>query len=496
MVMSKHVAPHRWADLLAGTVDDEERTTLERHAAECARCARARQRVSRASDTFPAIRTQSAPELGWDGVRARVHWSVSTAKHERVRMAVLPTLAATLRKHVALAGTGVALAAAATVGTVMFVHHRSEPIALVPVTPKHVAPPAAVTALVSRVAGDVMIDGVRPARAFDVTLGQGSVLATGDGRLDVQFGEASAFALGARSTLELRMFDADTIELRVEGSVDLVVAPRAKTQRFRVLAGDETIEVRGTRFSVTHDASGTHVACQHGLVAVRDVAGEVAVGAAREAFVPAGHTLANTQAVPLSAEALDRLVKTTPWTTPSWTPDLAAHSAPLAITTAASRPPARARDVRVDGIELGQAPFAMRVMPGRHTIEAADAKGRFRRAGWVDVAAGAASQFEALPIVEDEPSIPTNSIAVRKKQLAAGIDRERLRACTRRLAKSGLDDTYVQLEIAVDDAGAVNVLNIVDTDLPSATASCVHDVLADVHFAAGPAATWHEKLRL
>ena len=45
-------------------------------------------------------------------------------------------------------------------------------------------------------------------------------------------------------------------------------------------------------------------------------------------------------------------------------------------------------------------------------------------------------------------------------------------------------------------SGAVDMLNVIDTDLPSATASCVREVLAGVPFGAGAAATWREKIDL
>jgi len=490
--MSKHVVPHRWADALAGEVPSAERAEMEAHAAECKRCDHARVRVQRVSDTFPVLRQAPPPELGWDGVRARIHWTISKAKRDTESH---PKVARRPWLPILIAGTAVA----SGIG-VYALTRAPAPAVAVHTPPAHapeaVAKPTALTALVSRIAGDVMIDGAHSADAFAKPLGAGTVLATGDGRIDVQFGEASAFALGPRSTLELRSFDADTIALVVDGSVDLEVAPRTQHQRFYVIAGERTIEVRGTRFAVKHDAGGTLVSCQHGLVAVRDSAAagnEIEVGTARKAFVPAQRAVGEAHAVPLTADELATLVTATPWSTPGWNPDLAAHTAPLAITTAAPH-----RAVRVDGIELGAAPFEMRVAPGRHTVESADAAGRFRRAGWVDVAVGAHdAHFEAPPIEEAPlPASPAAAITARKHQLARGLDRARLQQCTRRLAKSGLTDTFVQIEITVDAAGAVNVLNIIDTDLPADTASCIHDALAETKFPAGAAATWREKLTL
>ena len=505
--MTKHVVPHRWADVLAGHVSRGERAEMERHAATCPRCDRDRVRVQRVSDTFPVIREQPAPELGWDGVRARIHWAVSKARRQRDRrdghgapgeLDADARGASGSRRRLVPIVAAVAAVVVGGVGVYSVTRSAAPAPRVAPIAHASVAhpTPAPLTALVSRLAGDVMIDGARPAdagAAFARPLGAGTVIATGDGRLDVQFGEASAFALGPRSTLELRTFDADTIALVVEGSVDLEVAPRAKHQRFFVIAGDRTIEVRGTRFAVKQDATGTLVSCQHGLVAVRDAtAHEVEVGTARRAFVPAGHGTAEAHAVPLTADELAGLAAATPWATPGWSAALAARSAPLEIATAVPH-----QVVRVDGLELGLAPFAMRVMPGRHTIEAADPAGRFQRAGWVDVNGSEVAHFEAPAV--DEPALaasPNAAIRARRHEFAAGIARAGIQPCMRRLAKSGLTDTFVQIEITVDASGAVNVLNIIDTDLPAGTAACVHDALSNIHFAAGPAASWRQKLTL
>jgi hypothetical protein len=480
----KHVAPYLGADAFAGKLADAEVAAIDRHAEACERCRSARDRVQRASSSFPVLRAQSAPELGWDSIRARVHWSVSTERHEKVRTRDL--------RLPALLGAG-AIAAAAVAIVALRSHHDHAAPALPIVAAHAVAPsaskPAPLAANVSRLAGDVLVDGLAPDQPFAHALGAGTVIATGrSGRIDAQFGEASAFALGPRSQLELRRFDAGVIELAVDGRVDIIVSARGEHQRFLVDAGDRVIEVRGTRFRVDHDASGTIVACQHGLVAVRDArdaSHEVAVGAARKAVIPAGRALADVQPVALSADELGELARTTPWATPGWTADLASRTAPLAITSTSHA-------IRVDGVELGAAPFAVRVAPGRHTVEAADAGGRYQRAGWVDV--GVEAAHFAANIADDTP--PPDGARTRGKELHARVDRSRLSQCTRALAKQGLTGAYVQIEIAVDGAGAVGFLNVLDTDLPESTASCVRDAFAAVPFGTGPAATWRERIEL
>jgi hypothetical protein len=347
--------------------------------------------------------------------------------------------------------------------------------------------PAELVGLVSRASGDVMVDGIRPTDLFARTLGRGSRIATGDGRVDIQFGDKSAFAVGPKSTIELRRFDARVIELVVDGTVDIAVAPRSDGQRFVVEAGDRTVEVRGTQFRVTHDGGATSVACRHGLVAVSDDAGRVEVGAARRIHVAKGSPVSSERVVLLSGDEVATLTQSTPLALPLWDPvALMQSSAPLEVATSGRR------DVRVDGVELGLAPLRVRVMPGRHTVEAADNAGRFRRAGWIDVTA--APRGVRLEVPAEPP--PTGGTTERKRQLLGGIDRLRLGRCMRSISKAGLTGTYVHIEISVDSQGAVGFLNVIDTDLPSATSSCVRAVLADVRFGRGAVATWRERIDL
>jgi hypothetical protein len=475
--VSAHVAPHRFADAFAGRLADAEREAIDRHADACAACAKVRARVARASDTFPAIRTLSAPEIAWDAVRARVHWSVSTERRARSRT----------RRPLAIAGWAAAAAGVLVIATMTgsVGTPKREPTRAASergnATPEP-APPALV-GLASRVAGNVMINGLRP-DAFATRITAGTQLTTGDGRIDVQFGDASAFALAPHSQLELRHFDDRLVELVVGGTVDVTVAKRAPGQRFIVVAGDRTVEVRGTQFRVVHDHGVTKVECRHGLVAVRDAAGgELAVADARAVEIRGA--LADARVVAMSAEALERLERATPATIPVWgDPDtIAKTSAPLEI--AGDR-----RDVRVDGVELGTAPLRVRVMPGRHTVEAADRAGRFRRVGWVDVKTGLAR----VDVPAEAP--PVGGAAARKRELHVGMNRAALAACTRDLASAGVGRTYVEIEIGVDAGGAINFLNIVETEIDSTHQRCVKEALDAVRFGPGPAASWRERIDL
>src|SRR6185436_10725728 len=301
-----HPPPHRWADLWAGRVEDPERVEMERHVKRCRACARVRARVTRASDSFVAIRTQSAPEVSWDAIRARVHWSVSTERRAslRPRRPSYSWLAGALAGGVALGAlTGRAPAPAPAVAA---------PIARIETPTAPAKRPAELVGLVSRASGEVMVNGVRPGDLFARSLTAGTRLATADGRVDIQFGDKSAFALGPRSHIELRRFDAQVIELAVDGTVDISVAPRSDGQRFVVDAGDHTVEVRGTQFRVTHDAGATSVACRHGLVAVSDSTGRVEVGAARRIHVAKGSPVSSERIVALSSDEALALAQATP----------------------------------------------------------------------------------------------------------------------------------------------------------------------------------------
>jgi ferric-dicitrate binding protein FerR (iron transport regulator) len=484
--MAAHVAAHRWADAWAGRLPEAEVAEMGRHADACAPCARVRERITRtSSETFPALRAQKSPDLPWDSVRARVHWELSHAKRQQPRDQRMWWIGAG-----ALAAGAAVLAVAS--GPMAMPARGSAPAhavevasGMLPRTETATARSTPLVGLVSRLAGDVMIDGLRTdGSAFERALGPGTVIATGQGRVDVQFGDASAFALGPSSRLELRKFDSGAIELAVDGTVDVMVAPRAAEQRFVVLAGDETIEVRGTQFRVAREADGVRVACRHGLVAVHDARGDREVGATRGLEVARGTALAQPRA--LSGDELSQLAAATPVTVPLWSDALAQTSAPLEIASAARRA------VRVDGVELGDAPLRVRVMPGRHTVEAADRAGRFVRADWVDVSAKAAAR---LDVRSDDAPVSAGS---RKRELDAGIAsaRSRLARCTRAMAKAGVTDTFVQIEISVDGDGALEFLNVLDTDLPSATSECVQSVLRDIRFGNGVSASWREKIEL
>jgi len=474
-----HVAPHRWGDAFAGRLEPALVEAMNAHAETCPRCARARERVQRASESYPVLRAQPAPELPWESIRTRIGWSVAADKRAQPPGRRLPWLlgAASLAAAGAIAYVATRDAAPAT--------PAAPPVVTAPASPSLVPPPATPpTALAAVVVRET---GRAAAHPFDKLVRAGDVVTTGDARLDLQFDDASAMSLGPSSIVSIRRLDSEQVALLLQqGTLDVAVTKRSANQRFLVeLPAGRTVEVRGTQFRVTESGTLSRVECAHGKVAVRDPSGEVEVGGARKVELGARAEIASVRPAELTATELKALVEATPMTMPVWpgADALAETSSTLDLEADA------AREVRVDGIELGAAPLRVRVMPGRHTVETADRAGRFRRAGWIDAAAGKPAR---LDIRADEPTVNALGVAKRKQQLTAGIARSRLASCTRAIAKSGLTDTYVKFEISIDELGNVQFLNVVDTDLPSATASCGREVLADLAFPPSPAPTFRE----
>jgi len=142
-------------------------------------------------------------------------------------------------------------------------------------------------------------------------------------------------------------------------------------------------------------------------------------------------------------------------------------------------PPAVAVDV--DGIRVGQGALAVRLAPGRHHVERAGAKGM-----WVDVDAGS----QALAALTKVPRVRRHS--ARTPQLEAELrKRERqLRRCARTLSVHGIaGGSFVTLEIGVNRDGSQGYLNIVDSNVPAATARCVRSIVDGITLPRGPRET-------
>lgn len=177
--------------------------------------------------------------------RIRVDVPVSDARRDRVERDVFSRLAAIRTMDRVDAATrpprrawfGYALAGAAACALLLVVLLGRDPTAHDTAMPSLVVTPVGGSSRFT--VGDAVID------------------ARGDTSVSVQTGDDGA------TTLVL-----------ARGSIDCEVAPRNGRPPFRVIAGDTTVEVVGTRFTVTRMGAGARVDVMHGKVAVHTPQGE------------------------------------------------------------------------------------------------------------------------------------------------------------------------------------------------------------------------------
>jgi hypothetical protein len=515
----RHIAPHRWADAALGRLPLDERTRMTAHAAECARCATDRDRVIRARDAFADLGQAAAPELRWEQIGARVYWSTSQERRARTADEVRALVPRRRWLWLAAPATAVAMGVAAAVvvwpdpapaiapgdarpvarDTSDTVRHNDDivPVELVTID---VAVPVAqpIAGLVTLRQGDAGIDGVHGDAVFGVAVVAAQVVTTGaDGRIAIQIDDGSAFAVGPGSTVTIARLDRAAVELHVDGEVAVEVTRRPPGQRFVVVAGGRSVEVRGTAFEVARGDGRVEVRCRHGVVAVRDVHGAdvVEVGAGARWAAADGDPLQAQRPTPLDAAQLARLTERAPAILPAWTePEaLLRTTAPVAVSAAAGRA------VRIDGEPVGRGALTVRVMSGRHLVEAERAPGRWTDGAWITTRDDGTPVEVAIDVpatASDRADRTDRSAAIeaRRGELDRLVDRTRVRSCLRSLDKQGLAaGTHVVLHIGVDRTGAVSFLNVGATDLPASAAGCVRDVVSEVSFAAGANASWRHR---
>ena len=506
-----HLAPHRLADLAAGRTLGRRAATMRVHLDGCERCRQAYDRIRQARTAFTELAGASSPELRWDRIRAQVYWSLGQERP------VDDAPAAGVRRAGWLALAGAGLAAVAAVAVIAPWHGEDERAASAEAraawtavvasatpapavrTPDSVAPaPAALAALVTLIEGDVTRGGAAGLAAPDEIgahlVVAGDQLATGDGRVALQLGAASTATLGPRSRLSVVRLDAAQIALAVDGRVDIELEHRAPGQRFLVIAGDRTVEVRGTAFQVDHAGGALSVACEHGRVAVSGGGATVEVGAGQGLTVADQAPLVPEAVRSLDEAELAALAAARPSPLGLWTDadTMLRTTAPLALVAP------RGRAVRVDGEIVGAGPVWLRKPAGRHLIEAERGKGGFGPGRWV-VLDGQPSSPVILAEAPAGDGVTAARAAAglqaRKAELARHLDHGRLAACVRKLAKQGAAaGTHVDLELGVAASGAREYLNLGDTDLPLGVASCVRDVVGDVRFGAGARASWTHRI--
>ena len=491
-----HVRPHKWADIARGRMSERERARIDAHVSECARCARERDRVARAMDSFSAIREREAPELRWEHIGARIYWVTSSERRTGRKSttsgrrllwpvgAVAVSLAAATALFLAVGGTndnasdsnGERNSSASVATPVIAPAPSPEQTPTPPAMPREPAP--ALSALVTLMEGQVELNGAP--MAFDAVIARGDRLVARTGKVSLQFGARETLTLTADSTLELREFDARRVELAVTGEVLVAVSPRQPGQTFMVAAGDREVHVRGTTFAVSLRERALRVACAEGLVAVLGGPDEVAVPAGRVAsFIGGAPSLRDL--APKEAEDMERWL----YRLPTWTdvPQLREATSRLRIGASSNQ------DVQLDGEPIGGGALAIRVMPGRHHVNIGDAPGT-----WIELDPGAEKQATAPP-PRAKPR-RNQARSRRRAELNRALARgTRLSGCVRALRKQDLlANAHIELEIGVLRDGTVSYLNIVDTNLPEASAQCVRDAIDDIAFKRGQEASWTHRI--
>jgi hypothetical protein len=272
------------------------------------------------------------------------------------------------------------------------------------------------------------------------------------------------------------------VVLRVTGAVTVELERRRADQRFAVLAGERSVEVRGTVFRVAHQAGAIDVAVTRGKVAVIDGGGELEVAAPMRLALAASARLGTMVPAPVLQAASRELADAmrVPLV-PVWRggAELRGGSAMLSVTAAPRT------QVSVDGRPVASGSFSLRTLPGRHLVEA----GAVSR--WVEVEAGAAA---TVAVVDRDRSTSERPGQLDAQLVAhrAAVDQcgEAGRKAGPGRGPSGGDDLQLRVEIGINADGSVDFVAPVRASLEPGVDRCLLDLIRDrFTFPAGTKAT-------
>jgi hypothetical protein len=298
---------------------------------------------------------------------------------------------------------------------------------------------------------------------LDSPIREGATLRTSVGRVAVQFGDRSGFVVEENTTLELSRLDDSAVELRIlSGAVAVDLTRRRSDQRFAVLAGDRSVEVRGTAFRVALADEALDVMVARGLVAVIEDADAVEVAAGGRLAIPKGGSLADHLPRRLSdreAKELARAVRA-PFV-PAWTgaPEVRAATAVLRV---AAGPRAR---VRVDDVEVGVGTLSLRTVAGRHLVEA----GAVSR--WVELDAGVVAMTELVDPRSERPAQVDQQVQVHEKAIAG---------CAQRARKQDplFEGQVVEVDVQIGADGSVVSVNSGNSEIENCVAEIARNTFS------------------
>jgi len=523
--MSRHVEPHRLADVVAGRTSEREASRVKHHVDGCPRCSARAERLARARSAMNEIAGTPAPELGWDRIGVRLYWENSSARHAALRRPEHSVW----RRRLAIGVVGSALLAAGGLIAMSMLGGQTEQADRVTPAATAVAAtvpgeravvPAAMRGVVTFASGRASIDGavVDTATLFERPISAGTRLdASPAGRLVVQFGHQSGFALGPGSSLYVRRFDDEAVELEVlDGTLDVEVSKRRPGQTFAVIAGRHRVSVRGTAFRVHHRNGELEVACAHGRVVVTDGSSEVALDAGQQIHLLREVMLARASRRQIDPERLAELESSLDGPLlPAWTEPRGLFDTSSIVDVAASP----GQEVRLDGIDVGEGAFVLRVMSGRHKLQVADATGDFAAGTWIEAGPGerrsarargdGAVRLGAVRDIDDpgpgEAGEPAPHTSAEDARSARKTRRDQLGTalagsgpalqCMEPLEKRDLvAGSFIVFDVGINADGSQGHLNIAESNVPAEVERCLRRVVDAVELPPGPLATVRYKL--
>lgn len=269
--MTRHETERLWA-LAADELELDDKRYVELHLSDCPECRDSLEAVQLAQRALDSART-SSPSLDWLATDERVGAIVEKRMRKNARPKWMP-----------FAMTGALVAAAAAVTFVVW--PSTEPkVEAPPSEPPLVQVSAPKPIRVELARGLTRVAASAEPIAAGETLKSGDVLRTGvAGKAFVHLPDSSHVRVAAGTQVALTRAESDEVALTVSRGRVSVRASHEPRKAFVVHAGQVSVHVVGTIFSVENGPAGVEVAVSEGAVRVES-------GDAQETNVKAGQRL-------------------------------------------------------------------------------------------------------------------------------------------------------------------------------------------------------------
>lgn len=269
--MTRHETERLWA-LAADELELDDKRYVELHLSDCPECRDSLEAVQLAQRALDSART-SSPSLDWLATDERVGAIVEKRMRKNARPKWMPF---------AMTGALVAVAAAVT----FMVWPSTEPkLEVPPSEPPLVQVSAPKPIRVELARGLTRVAASAEPIAAGETLKSGDVLRTGvAGKAFVHLPDSSHVRVAAGTQVALTRAESDEVALTVSRGRVSVRASHEPRKAFVVHAGQVSVHVVGTIFSVENGPAGVEVAVSEGAVRVES-------GDAQETNVKAGQRL-------------------------------------------------------------------------------------------------------------------------------------------------------------------------------------------------------------